>query len=63
MNHLTLIQDSKQSTVTQYVRKTLAKKRLSAEKGGVGISADSAGAGEEGKKKDSEKFRSQLRQV
>ena len=32
MDHLTLIKDVKQSRVTQYVRKTLAKKRLSVEK-------------------------------
>ena len=37
MNHLTLIKDVKTSRVSQYLRKTLAKKRLSVEKdGGVG---------------------------
>ena len=36
LDHLTLIQDAKSSRVTQYVRKTLAKKRLSAEKAGGG---------------------------
>ena len=32
LDHLVLIKDVKQSHVTQYVRKTLAKKRLSSEK-------------------------------
>jgi len=32
LDHLILIKDAKQSRVTQYVRKTLAKKRLSSEK-------------------------------
>ena len=50
--------------MTQYIRKTLAKKRLSVEKaaGGGGTGAESAGeAG--GKGDDSEKFYSQLTQV
>ena len=43
MNHLTLIKDVRTSRVSQYLRKTLAKKRLSVEKdggGGEGADAD-----------------------
>lgn len=36
MNHLTLIKDVKTSRVSQYLRKTLTKKRLSVEKEGGG---------------------------
>lgn len=44
MNHLTLIKDVKTSRVSQYLRKTLAKKRLSVEKEGEVIAVDSAAA-------------------
>lgn len=56
---MTLIKDSKQSRVSQYVRKTLAKKRLSVDKGGK-----SAGAEEktttDGGTKDGQKLPSSL---
>ena len=66
LEHMTLIKDSKQSTVAQYVRKTLAKKRLSVEK-----AASSAAAGGESakggsaanQKEESEKFVSLLSKV
>ena len=70
MDHLSLIPDTKQSTVAQYVRKALAKKMLSAEKGrpsaeksGGSSSVESATKGEEQKKQDTERFYSQLKQV
>ena len=48
LDHLTLIKDAKSSRVTQYVKKTLAKKRLSAEKVG-GKSATDGDAREAGR--------------
>ena len=57
---MTLIKDSKKSTVAQYVRKTLAKKRLSVEKAassaGGDESAKSGGDAANQKKEESEKF-------
>ena len=70
MDHLSLIPDTKQSTVAQYVRKALAKKKLGPEKGrlstdksGGSNSAESATKEAAEKKQDTEKFYSQLRQV
>ena len=40
MDHLVLIKDVKTSRVSQYLRKTLAKKRLSVEKEGGGGEGD-----------------------
>ena len=64
---MTLIKDSKKSTVAQYIRKTLAKKRLSVEKAaasaGGGESAKSGGDAADQKKEESEKFVSLLSKV
>ena len=64
---MTLIKDSKKSTVAQYIRKTLAKKRLSVEKAaasaGSGESAKSGGDAADQKKEESEKFVSLLSKV
>ena len=64
---MTLIKDSKKSTVAQYVRKTLAKKRLSVEKAassaGGDESAKSRGGTADQKKEESEKFVSLLSKV
>ena len=64
---MTLIKDSKKSTVAQYVRKTLAKKRLSVEKAtssaGGDESAKSGGDAADQKKEESEKFVSLLSKV
>ena len=57
---MTLIKDSKKSTVTQYIRKTLAKKRLSVEKT---AGSDESAKGGDQKKEDSEKFVSLLSKV
>ena len=50
MDHLVLIKDVKTSRVSQYLRKTLAKKRLSVEKEGGG-----GGEGDLGPTKSSDK--------
>ena len=64
---MTLIKDSKKSTVAQYIRKTLAKKRLSVEKvassAGGDESAKSGGDAANQKKEESEKFVSLLLKV
>ena len=58
---MTLIKDSKQSTVAQYVRKTLAKKRLSVEKAARDEPAKSGDAANQ--KEESGKFVSLLSKV
>ncbi len=60
---MTLIKDSKQSRVSQYVRKTLAKKRLSVEKGGKPGAADGTegGASTDGGGKDRQQLPSSIR--
>ena len=60
---MTLIKDSKQSTVAQYIRKTLAKKRLSVEKGASSAGGDESAKGGDQKKEESEKFVSLLSKV
>ena len=61
---MTLIKDSKKSTVAQYIRKTLAKKRLSVEKAASSAGGDeSAKSGGNQTKEESEKFVSLLSKV
>lgn len=60
---MTLIKDSKQSTVAQYIRKTLAKKRLSVEKAAFSAGGDESAKGGDQKKEESEKFVSLLSKV
>ncbi len=59
---MTLIKDSKQSRVSQYVRKTLAKKRLSGEKGGKpgGTAVSEEGKTTEGGRKGGRQLPSSL---
>ena len=59
---MTLIKDSKQSTVAQYIRKTLAKKRLSVEKAASSARGDESAKGGD-QKEESEKFVSLLSKV
>ena len=64
LEHMTLIKDSKKSTVAQYIRKTLAKKRLSVEKAASSAGGDeSAKSGGNQTKEESEKFVSLLSKV
>ncbi len=63
---MSLIKDSKQSTVAQYIRKTLAKKRLSMEKAASSAGGDESakdGPAANQKKEESDKFISLLSKV